>query len=548
MKERIEIADLTIGMFVAELDRPWLDTPFLLQGFLIESQQDIDELRKYCSFVYVEPEQSTGEAYRPPPQDTDESQRKRAPAPEAPPALAAKVEAEGGSLWETIKRILRAAFGGEAAGSIRPAPRPAQVPAGERSSGGGLEGWQTTRRTPSAMSAIELDYLAPEPRLQGRGGGAIYGDESGVRGPTWLAIIRSWFGIGARLRAGRREEDTAAEPDMPPPVYPDATTFEEELPKANEAHQQAKRVIDQMVEDIRANKTIEVRKVQEAVLSMVESVVRNANSFMWLARLKERDAATYDHGLNVAVFLLCFGRHLGLPKGLLEILGTAGLMQDVGKLKLPASLLNRRTPLNATERETLRTHVRHSVEILESLHNASPVLLEIVAQHHERFDGSGYPSGLKGDEISMLGAMAGIVDTYAAMTSNRPYRDAILPQEVLRQMYGWRGKLFNSELVEKFIQCVGIFPVGSLVELNTREVAIVMAHSQVRRLKPRLMLILDNNQQPYRTPIVLDLLSEPTTPAGEPYRIVRGLQPDTHDIDLYQRVSATAAPHLLSSV
>ena len=544
MKERVEVADLTIGMFVAELDRPWLGTPFLLQGFLIESQREIDELQQYCSFVYVEPDQSTGGAYRAPPQESDEPLRKRAAAPEDAPALEPKDEKEI-SFWETIKRILLAAFGNDTGRGVRHAPKPAQAAAGRSQSASGEEKLQEVRRRPSAMSAVELDYLVPETRLQTDGAALVYTDEAIGKRPTWLATIKNWFGGGARVRERRGEEDTAGEVDVPPPVYPDATTFEEELPKASQAHRQAKLVVDQIVADIRANRMIEVRKVQEAVLSMVESVVRNANSFMWLARLKERDAATYDHGLNVAVFLLSFGRHLGLPKGLLEILGTAGLMQDVGKLRLPPALLDRRTPLNAAERDILKTHVIHSVEILESLHNASPVLIEIVAQHHERFDGSGYPTGLKGDEISMLGAMAGIVDTYAAMTSARPYRAAILPQDVLRQMYGWRGNLFHPELVEKFIQCVGIFPVGSLVELNTREVAIVMAHSQMRRLKPRLMLILDNNRQPYRTPIVLDLLNEPATPGGEPYRIVRGLQGDDHSIDLYERVSATAAPHLL---
>jgi len=280
---------------------------------------------------------------------------------------------------------------------------------------------------------------------------------------------------------------------------------------------------------------------------MVESVVRNANGFMWLARLKVRDATAYDHGLNVAVFLLSFGRHLGLPKGLLEILGTAGLMQDVGKLRLPTGLLEKHTPLTAGERDLLKTHVMHSVEILETSHNVSPVLVETVAQHHERYDGSGYPKGIKGDEISMLGAMAGIVDTYAAMTNARPYRDPALPQEVLQQLYGWRGTLFNPELVEKFIQCIGIFPVGSMVELNTREVAVVMAHSQIRRLKPRLMLILDDNHQPYSTPIMLDLINNPSTPGGEPYRIVRGLQVGAESIELYEKAAAAEARKQLSA-
>jgi HD-GYP domain-containing protein (c-di-GMP phosphodiesterase class II) len=545
MKEKTDAADLSIGMFVAELDRPWLETPFPLQGFLIESQQEIDELRQCCKFVYVEPERSSGSAYRPPQKESVEPQGKRAAAPKDVPATEPERDASGG-FWDTIKRILQAAFGSGAPAGPGGARKSAHPATGQAQAIGSGEAVPPVRRRSSSISAVELDYLVPETRAETGRAALIYVGDSGSKRAGLLATIKSWFGSGARIDERRREEG-AVESDDLPPVYPDLGTFEEELPKAREAHEETRRVVDQVISDVRANKPIEVRKVQDAVLSMVESVVRNANGFMWLARLKVRDASAYDHGLNVAVFLLSFGRHLGLPKGLLEILGTAGLMQDLGKLRLPSALLEKRTPLTAAERDILNTHVTHSVEILQASQNVSPVLIEIVAQHHERFDGSGYPKGIRGDEISMLGAMAGIVDTYAAMTNARPYREPALPQEVLQQLYGWRGTSFNPELVEKFIQCIGIFPVGSLVELNTREVAIVMAHSQVRRLKPRLMLILDHNQQPYSTPIVLELINNPLTPSGEPYRIVRGLQAGADSIELYEKTVAAEARKQLSS-
>ena len=539
MKEKVEAAELTIGMFVVELDRPWLETPFPLQGFLVESQQEIEELREHCRFVYIEPERSTGSAYRPPVKESDKPQGKRAAAPTGMPAVDPGRDADGG-LLNTIKHIIQAAFGGGGRTGTGGTRKPAHVATERTQAIGAGDAIQPVRRRSSGISAAELDYLVPQTPAKARGTAPVYADGRSSTTPGLLATIKGWFRSGARIGERRREEE-AGGPDIPPPVYPDLSTFEEELPKAREAHERARLVVDQIIADVRANKPIEVRKVQEAVLSMVESVVRNANGFMWLARLKERDAAAYDHGLNVAVFLLSFGRHLGLPKGLLEILGTAGLMHDVGNLRLPSALLDKRTPLTAAEHDILKTHVMHSVEILQGSRNVSPVLIEIVAQHHERFDGSGYPEGLKGDEIGMLGTMAGIVDTYAAMTNARPYRETALPQVVLQQLYGWRSTLFNPELVEKFIQCIGIFPVGSLVELNTREVAIVMAHSQVRRLKPRLMLILDHNQQPYSSPIVLEMINDPHTPSGELYRIVRGLQAGAGSIELYEKAAAAEA-------
>ncbi|OGA03283.1 MAG: hypothetical protein A2W68_01605 [Betaproteobacteria bacterium RIFCSPLOWO2_02_64_14] len=544
MKEKVEVADLAAGMFVTELDRPWLETPFVLQGILIESQRDIDELRQYCKFVYVEPERSTGSAYRPPPKGSDEPQDKRAAAPTGMPAIDPGRDADGG-LLNTIKHIIQAAFGGAAPAGTGETRKSAITATGKAQASDAGAVVQPVRLRNSGISAAELDYLVPQTRSEAGETALISADESGSRWPGLLATIKSWFGSGAH-GGERRREEVGGGSEVPPPVYPDLSTFEAELPTARQAHEQTRLVVDQIIADVRANKPIEVRKVQEAVLSMVESVVRNANGFMWLARLKDRDATAYDHGLNVAVFLLSFGRHLGLPKSLLEILGTAGLMQDVGKLRLPSALLDKRTALTAAERDILKTHVMHSVEILEASQTVSPLLVETVAQHHERFDGSGYPKGLKGDEISMLGAMAGIVDTYAAMTHARPYREPALPQDVLQQLYGWRGTLFNPELVEKFIQCIGIFPVGSMVELNTREVAIVMAHSQIRRLKPRLMLILDHDQQPYSTPIMLDMINDPPTPSGEPYRIVRGLQTGADSIELYEKTAAAEARKQLS--
>ena len=255
---------------------------------------------------------------------------------------------------------------------------------------------------------------------------------------------------------------------------------------------------------------------------------------IWLARLKSADSYTYDHGLNTAIYLIAFGRHLGLPEDQLQAIGTVGLMQDIGKLKLPRALLDKRERLTAPELKIFQGHVAQSVEILRGSKDATETLLEAVHQHHERYDGSGYPRALKGDEISTLGGMAGLVDTYAAMISARPYAQAKSVQQALHDLYAARNKMFKSELVEEFIQCVGVFPVGSLVELNTAEVAVVVSQNRSRRLKPRVMLVLDANRQPFAQPVMYDLIVDPPTPSGEPYRIVRGLQAGMYEYDPQQ--------------
>ena len=166
------------------------------------------------------------------------------------------------------------------------------------------------------------------------------------------------------------------------------------------------------------------------------------------------------------------------------------------------------------------------------------MLLDSIGQHHERYDGSGYPHGLAGDQISLLGGMAGLADTYTALISARTYAQPISVQQALHDLYGSRGQAFKSDLVEQFIQCVGVFPVGSLVELNSGEVAVVVSQNRARRLKPRVMLVLDKDRQSYPSPIMLDLILDPPTPAGESYRIVRGLQAGMYEHDPQKTLNA----------
>jgi len=151
----------------------------------------------------------------------------------------------------------------------------------------------------------------------------------------------------------------------------------------------------------------------------------------------------------------------------------------------------------------------------------------IVLQHHERQDGSGYPKGLKGAEITLYGGIAGIVDTYSALISRRPYAEQESPSNALGKLYRLRGTLFNEALVEQFIQCIGIYPVGSVVELNTGEVGVVIAQNTVRRLQPRVMVVLDRERHPLQPHKILDLLKEPRATADEPYRIRRTLPAST---------------------
>src|SRR6185437_1591877 len=185
--------------------------------------------------------------------------------------------------------------------------------------------------------------------------------------------------------------------------------------------------------------------------------------------------------------------------------------------------LEKQGRLTPEEFEEVKEHVQHGLDILAQTPNFHPDVIQGIAQHHERMNGSGYPRGLMGDEIGVVGRMAGIVDCFAALTNHRPYAAAASSYEALRSISGWAGDFFHEPLVQQFVSSIGVFPVGSLIELSTGEVAIVVAHNKVRRLKPRVLVVTgpDKTRSPH--PAMLDLLYENKAGGDDPVYIKRGL-------------------------
>jgi putative nucleotidyltransferase with HDIG domain len=251
---------------------------------------------------------------------------------------------------------------------------------------------------------------------------------------------------------------------------------------------------------------------------------------MWVARLREQDITTYGHSLQVAVYLTAFGRQLGFPKPQLAMLGQVGLLLDIGKIRLPRELLEKQGRLSDKEFDAAKSHVRHGLEILADSEFEAAVI-EGIAQHHERMNGSGYPEGLFGDDISIFGRMAGIVDCFVALTNHRPYAAAVSSYEALRNIAAWGGDFFHEPLVQQFVSSVGVFPVGSLIELSTGEVAIVVEHSKVRRLKPRVLVVTGPDKTPAPHPSLLDLLYDPKMGEDAVF-IKRGLASGAYGLDL----------------
>ena len=377
-------------MYVYELDRPWSETPFVFQRFVLKTQQQLDGLRQHCKHVFV---------------DT----------------------------------------------------------AGE-----------STARTPE---------LRP-------GSGPIAADLQGT---------------------GKF-------------VHVERVSVESEFALATETYSAAMTAIKGAFDAIRPDKELDSGELKLAVSNMTESMLRNPNAMVLLSALQERGGYHLGRALNVSIYMIAFARVLGMAVEVIERAGLVGLLQDVGMLKVPQRLREKEVRLSPQEFALVQTHVARTTEQLRSTPGLSPEIAEIAALHHERHDGSGYPHGKKGDSLGVLGAIAGIVDVFDALTTKRPYAEPMSPSNALNVLQKQRDKAFHPVLVEQFVRCIGFFPVGSVVELNSGETGIVISQNQVKRLLPRVMVVRSAQGQLLRPQKLLDLAKMPKIGGDEPYRIRRTLE------------------------
>jgi putative nucleotidyltransferase with HDIG domain len=302
--------------------------------------------------------------------------------------------------------------------------------------------------------------------------------------------------------------------DLPPPpasaepaVQP--STLSEELVQAQAILLEASALMSDVMADARMGRMIELGRVEPVVEKMIQSVLRNPGALACLGRVRQKDHYTFEHSVNVSVLLVNFCHHMGLDRSTIRAAAIGGLLHDVGKVHTPDAILNKPGPLSDEEFAQIRSHVGHGVDIAGEIPGISDLSLTIVAQHHEHMDGGGYPIGLKGNQIAQLGQMAAIVDVYEALTSSRAYRPAMEPSQALQRIFGWSKQQFNNELVQRFIQCVGIYPVGTLVLLDSGMLAIVTEANPVNLLRPMVRVVLDSRRDLVVTPRDLNL-AKPT--------------------------------------
>lgn len=275
--------------------------------------------------------------------------------------------------------------------------------------------------------------------------------------------------------------------------------------KIRRLYQEARELQGKFIRHLKAGEPIDITPLAAVAEEMVDTMFTHGDAMLCLARIRAKDAYLMEHSMNVAILLANFGRYLGLDRSVLKELTLGGLLHDVGKIMTPDEVLNKPGKLTDEEFGVMRQHVVHSYDILSNTAGITPTMLEVAANHHERLDGTGYPQRLKGDQLSLYTRMSGIVDVYDAVTADRVYKQGMQPTQAFRILLKGADHHFDRGLVTKFIKCMGVYPVGTLVQLSNQRLAVVMQRNEQQPLKPLVKVIYHATQRHYLEVQWLDL-------------------------------------------
>ena len=315
------------------------------------------------------------------------------------------------------------------------------------------------------------------------------------------------------------------------PLAPEPrVSLAEEMMRARNTFGEATRIIRNLMDDIRLGRQIEIATTKPTVEKIAASVMRNSNAMMTMRRLKSLDDYTFLHSVSVCAMLVSFAKVVELEMSSIHDLALGAMLHDVGKMRVASHVLNKPERLSEDEYRHMKSHVVLGSDLIRQLPGIPALAMEPIELHHERFDGSGYPKGLKGMEISQAGRMSAIVDVYDAITSDRVYRKGMSPAAAVQKLFEWSKFHFDPEMMQLFLKSVGIYPIGSLVKLESGRMGVVVEQSNSHLLTPVVRVMYDSKRQHYLAPEDVDL-SRPLGSGGGD-RIVGYELPDKYRIDI----------------
>ena len=386
MKIKVLSNDLKLGMYISELDKPWVESPFLFQGFQLKNDEEIQQVQATCKYVYVDTEKTPFQ----------------------------------------VKPDLQ---------SLSVVQKPVQK----------------KKRKPTKIDFTDT-----------------------------VTLKKAKF---------------------------DKSTFTENLINARNTRNKTRSYIDDMLSEAKMGRVVDTKKAKKLVAELANNIASSIDASMWLTQLKNRDEYTAIHSLNVCVLSLTFGKALKLPQDQLHELGLGALLHDIGKMLVPLNILNKPGKLTDEEFVKMKEHPELGYKLIRKDKNLSENVLAIVRSHHERINGQGYPDKLTENNISFFTKIVSITDVYDAVTSDRVYHDGMTPHDAMQRLYEWMPNNFDEELMQKFIRTLGIYPIGSVVELKTGHIGLVVKLNEAHRMKPVVMLVMNRDKEFYPQRKLVNLAS-----------------------------------------
>jgi len=305
-------------------------------------------------------------------------------------------------------------------------------------------------------------------------------------------------------------------------------SVDKEISGAKKVRKEAMKTVQNVMNNIKMGAQIHKEEVELVVHDIIISMLRNPNAMMSLGMLRTTDEYLYQHSIGVCALMVSFGKFLGFDSQVLKEVGLGAMLHDIGTMKVPNEIITKESGLTEEEYEQVKKHVTYGRSILNETEGVTDISLVTAYQHHERIDGSGYPLGLKDDQISKAGKAIAIVDVYDALTTKRCFRHLVPPTEAIKMIFERAETKFDKELVQKFVKCIGIYPIGSLVRLESGLLAVVFDHSTEDLLRPVVRVVYDTKNQRIVMPYVIDL-SKPSRKGG-PDRIIGYESPEKWNV------------------
>ncbi len=403
-ERKVKSTDITVGMHISALDRPWVESPFMFQGFTVSSQSDIDLIQRSCEFVYVDVNQG---------------------------ACSSEIEA----------------------------------------------------------CNIQIQIKPPEEQLTLDD--ITHHNTTSERSPT-----------------------------------------HDEFKRAQLAYTALAHSFAHVIKTVQNQGKLNLLALAKTLEPMIISIKQNPDALLQILMLDGRSSTIARDAITTAVLATTIGKRIGVKDKQLQLLALGGLLYDVGKLTIPQALLEQPRQFTPAEFKVVKEHVGEGIEIINTAIGSQPKIIAMIQHHHERYNGSGYPNGIEKDNIPIFARIASIVDCFNAITSHRPHAPAMSPYHAALKLYEWKEVDFDPQLVEQLIQVIGVYPIGSPVELSTGEIAVVVAHNKAQRLKPVVAVLRNSDKEALARPRIVDLGQQPVTAEGEPINMKCAVERGVYELDL----------------